>query len=228
MKNLKQQILHSDLIVELIKTRQVLAIYLGGSRLNNLDSPESDYDIIVITSNEELCNHDKKIIPLNIRAHIFIAPITRMISLIKHSSSYTNIKDARNLLETILLQEEEFIYLTKRFKNFRDTLLKYRDTIIKLSLEKIVYSLYTQIAFPITKYYKKYYHFLTYYYMLENFKSLNSYLLSEEQVENVLHIKENSIISNEFLSCLDSYNILSNTFMFTNCDHIYKEVQKYE
>ena len=86
MDNIKK-ILYSDVIVELIMSTKVLAIFLGGSRLYNLNSPESDYDIIIITSDDRLGNYNKQVIDLPFNAHIFINPISKIIQSIKDNKS---------------------------------------------------------------------------------------------------------------------------------------------
>ncbi len=225
---LKNKILYSNLITELILTNNVLAIYLGGSRFYNLDSSESDYDIIVISKGNSLLNYNKTKLILNdkdIKIHIAIQPINSLLDLIKSPNNKGAFKINKGLIELLMGLDNKLIYSTQKFTSLHNILIKYNKELTYLALSNCIQNLKGRITLPVKGYNKIYYHYLVMYFLFKNFKELNTLVLTTKQKEIITKFKYTKIIPMELYSALD---LTINTLYCYDYSKIYKEVKVYE
>ncbi len=226
-EELKKKILYSDLIVDLITTTKVYCIYLGGSRLLNLETPTSDYDIILVTDDATLYNYNKKCIPLeDLKVHIHIQSLQKIIQLIKNPTKPSDFHTTLALID--LLSDKYFLYKSPKFTNLEQSLLKYKEALMCLALEKKVNFLYHRILNPAISYAKVHYHFLLSYLMLDNFKKTKQAVLTEDQKKSLINFKQQRLITPLFTDRY--YKFKPGYYLSINYNYspVYKEVKKYE
>lgn len=228
-EELKRKIFYSDIIIKLITTNKVLAIYLGGSRLLGLDSPESDYDIVVITKDNSLNNFQKHYIPVeNYTIHIMIHPIQGAINLIKQPKRLEGFHNSLVLIDSILCPEELFIYKTPEFKHFQQVVHNNKEALTILCLEARLNAIANTIGFPLTKYNKKYYHYLLLNFLLENFLATKELYFSQKQKDILKTFKSTQVIPAIFYEKLANrtpHKYFTSRYTY---DSIYNEVKRYE
>jgi len=225
----KRLILYSNTITDLILTNKIIGIYLGGSRLFYLDSPESDYDIIVITKDDSLFNYQsvKLNIP-NYNIHLHINSIKQWVNTIKNPKELTSYNSNKLTYEVFYVQPSEIIYDTPSFKDLRNIISKHLTPLCILALENSYNNLYNRINYPIIKYSKIYYHYLLVYFLLETFKKTGVLHLLPQQRSVLLELKTTQIIPSIFHEILKyPYPFKYFTSMYSY-EEIYKEVKKYE
>ena len=207
--SLKSKVLYSDLITELIKSGNVLAIYEGGSRFYNLDSSESDYDIIIISKPSSLLNYNNTAVHLQgYNMHLAISPIDTILANIKEPLKIKGFKSNKSLLEILHLQDEHLLYSSSTFKSFLTIMNKYNKQLTILALENLLTTIYNRISFPIKHYEKKLYHYMVKYYLLQNYLISEDFYLTVEQQKLISTIKENRLISHELVSILNNASSL--------------------
>lgn len=228
-EELKNKILYSDIILELIQTHKVIAIYLGGSRLLGLDSPNSDYDIVVLTKDNSLNNYQKRLIPIEgYRIHTHINPIQNVIKLIKHPETLNGYHDSLIILDAILYKNKDMIYSTSKAKALRDSILKHKEALVVLCLEARLNAIYNTISFPIYHYNKRYYHYLLMHYLLHNFITTKQLHLTPNQIKILKDFKSNRVIPASFYESLKSrypHKYFTSTYKY---EEAYKEMKQYE
>lgn len=228
-EELKKKILYSNTILELLRTHKVIAIYLGGSRLFNLDSPNSDYDIIVITKDDSLNNHQYEHIPLDgYRIHLMIHPIQNILELIKNPKSLNGYHNSMVILDSIMCNDNNIIYCTKKFKSIKETILKHQEAITILCIEARLNAIYNTIQIPIINYNKKYYHYLLMYYLLNNFINSKQLHLTQSQMQLLKDFKTNRVIPSAFYESLKNrypHKYFTSKYSY---EDIYKEMKQYE
>lgn len=229
-EDLKNRILYSNELTDLILTGNVLGIYIGGSRLYNLETPDSDYDIIVVVNNSYLINFNKK--PLSgikdYKVHMHINPIDSIIDTLKTPTFIPNINYIGFLLDSFLLTEETILYSTTQFIDLINLFNKHKESLTILALEKILNNLTNRVIKPITNYNKLYYRILFTYFLLYNYIERNTIEFTKAQKDILLVMKTNHIIHPiiyEVLENLKPHNFYTNKYSY---DAIYQEVLKYE
>lgn len=229
LQELKNKILYSDLITYLIKTNKIICIYLGGSRLYNLDSPESDYDIIVITKDNSLINHQRKVLYINdLKIHLSIQHILDIINAIKNPKEIISYNINSFILDCLVLTEDNLIYSTKDYLYLHNVFIKYKEPLTILALENKLNSLYNKIYLPINTYKKVYYYYLLNYFLLNNFKEFNNIFLTDIQIDILFKTKTSKMVSPLIYSALKEFKIYKYYTNSYNYSSIYKEVKKYE
>jgi predicted nucleotidyltransferase len=229
MDNLKSKILYSEIISTLIQTSKVLAVYLGGSRLLGLDSPESDYDIIVIAEDNSLNNYQRASIPLdNYKVHVHIHSFENVISLIANPLLLDGFQNCLVLIDSILLDDSNLIYISKKYEKIKHIILKYKEPLTVLCLETRLNAIYNTISYPIVRYNKRYYHYLLMYFLLTNFIKDKKLFLTEAQTITLKEFKSKAIIPAIFKECLNHSKPHKYYTSLYNYIPIYKEMKLYE
>lgn len=227
--SLKKKILYSDVITQLIISKNVLAIYLGGSRLYGLDSPESDYDIIVISKPNTLFNFNRKRLDIGgFKMHILICPIDLVLDTIKNYSDTTGFQPTKTLLDILYGVNDFIVYSTPAFNHIKNVVLKHYDAIAALALENNILNMLSRISFPITKYHKIYYHWLLTIFMFDNFKKNNSLTLTSTQKKLLVDIKASQALPPILYESFKTTKHFKQLTYLYNYKDIYKEVSKYE
>lgn len=206
-EDLKNKILYSNLITELILTNKILYIYLGGSRLLGLETSSSDYDIIIIAKDDSLYNYRRTKLEIgDYHIHIEIISIEAVLNMIKYPEDTHGFRASLTLYDLLILPKECFIYENRCFKHFNNTILKYKEELIYLALFQKLNSLYHKIFTPFLTYHKAHYHFLATYYMIENLKENNLVTLKDSQKAYLKNMKENKILSATFINIYNNFN----------------------
>jgi predicted nucleotidyltransferase len=229
-EDLKNRILYSEELTDLILTNNVLGIYLGGSRLYNLESPDSDYDIVVIVNNHHLANFNRKHIASikDYKVHMQINPLTSIVELLKNPIIIPNFNHISFVLDSFVLSEEAILYSTLEFKSLLNIFNTNKQCLSVLVLEKILNNLTNRVIKPIKKYHKLYYRILFTYYLLQNCVTDNYLGFTEIQKDILVHMKTNHILPiqvYEVIENLKPHNFYSCKYSY---DSIYQEVKDYE
>ena len=122
MNDLKNKLLNNTLIKELISDSDTLAIYLGGSRLLNLELSGSDYDIIVVSKNKAILSLFGAKIDVFEGNTIHIQP-TYFYNILKaFNNPYENMKAIEALcLLQFILPEVDYIYQSEEHIAIKNT-----------------------------------------------------------------------------------------------------------
>ena len=226
---LKQKIFYSEVINKLLCTTKVLAIYLGGSRLLGLDSPNSDYDIVVITKDNTLNNYQRRPLHIdNLNIHLHIQSLKVAVPLIKYPKTLKGFETCLMLIDILECPEEMFLYKSKAFETLRESLKPYREPLIILCLETRLNGLYNKIHRPIVRFSKVHYHYLLTHFMLNNFLETKEFMLTYQQATILKAFKTTGTITPAFMDSLNNrYPHKYFTSKYTYED-IYKEVKLYE
>jgi hypothetical protein len=228
-EELKKKILTSNLITSLITSNNVIAIYLGGSRLLQLDSPESDYDIVVLTKNKSLLNYQGT--PLHIDdyiMHLNITSLTSVLEAIKNPLTLTAFNTNLALASLFLLSDEFIIYKTSKFIKLKDAVVPYIKPLGILSLENILNILINKMPTEYLMYTKNYFYYLTTYFQLNNLLETNKIYLTEAQRNTLIKLKTTRRIPEVLILAIENrYPHKYFTSQYSYSD-IYKELKKYE
>lgn len=228
-EELKKKILTSNLITSLITSNNVIAIYLGGSRLLHLDSPESDYDIVVLTKNKSLLNYQG--VPLHIDdyiIHLEITSVKSAIDIIKNPLMLSSFKTSDSILSLFLLSDEFIIYKTQGFIQLKNAVLHYIKPLGILALENTLNILINRISTERLIYTKNMYYYLTAHFLLTNLLATNKIYLTENQRNTLIKLKTTKRIPEVLrLAIYNRYPHKYFTSQYSYSD-IYKELKKYE
>lgn len=228
LSEIKKEILYSKEISNLIYSGAVDLICFGGSRALSLDTPQSDYDICILL-NKPIDIDTNNFIPLEIpskvHVHYKVTTISDLLSNIEKRYSI-DAKHYWNLLCLCLLNEDLLIYKSPLIQNFLDTVNKYFKPLFILSLEKLLENCYTWLNAkrPFKRYYKAMYHYLSFYYLLNNYIRNNSIEYTYNQKLSLLTIKETKQTPKDFLKLYTSTNSLDKYSCIYNYKSIIKEL----
>lgn len=223
MNDLKNKLLNNNLIKELIADSNTLAIYLGGSRLLNLELSKSDYDIIVVSK-------DKAILGLfGAKIDVFEAndihlQTTYFSNILKaFNNSYENMKATEALcLLQFIWPEVDYIYQSEEYVAIKDILNNHYIKLCWLCLENLLDALDKP---EINKrYIKSSYHYVCFDYILSNFILTNTLLLTSEQKEILKTIKVTRKVPIEVIDSLANNCIRRHLFYYEQYKEIYQEV----
>lgn len=227
-KDLKNKILYSDTITELITSNKAIAIYLGGSRLEGLDSPESDYDIVVLGLTDDVyCYRNKTIIIDDLKIHIQPGNIRYFIDLLNTPLETTSIWNSQFVLDFLLLKEDNLLYTTTTYNKLKQCFNKYSTEYTLFAFDKISQVLKNNIRPPFIRYSKTIYILAKYILLLTEYLNSKTLNLSKEDREYLINIKVNKELPKDIFihyEKLKSSNYYS--FMF-DYNMLYNEVIKY-
>ena len=136
LEQIKKEILYSKEISNLIYSGVVELVILGGSRIINLDSPSSDYDVIVYVNSGP--THNQKdwtwfTIPTSNRVHYKLVSINNMLTDLS-SDNVIDMSYYYNLLHLTLvsIQEDFIIYKRPTLNSFLTCIKSYSKPLIFL------------------------------------------------------------------------------------------------
>jgi hypothetical protein len=223
MNDLKNKLLNNNLIKELIADSNTLAIYLGGSRLLNLELSESDYDIIVVSKDKAILGLFGAKIDVSEIDNIHLQTVYFYNILKAFNNSYENMKatDALCLLQFIL-PEIDYIYQSEEYITIKDIFNSHYIKLCWLCLENLLDAL--DKPEQNKKYIKSNYHYVCFNYILSNFILTNNLLLTSEQKENLKTIKAIRKVPIEIIESLDNSIIRRHLFYYEHYKEIYQEV----
>ena len=220
---LKDKLLNNQLIKELIADSNTLAIYLGGSRLLNLELSESDYDIIVVSKNKEIWGLFGAEVDSYEASDIHLQTVYFYNILKAFNNSHENMKATEALcLLQFIWPEVDYIYQSKEYIAIRNIFNNYYAKICWLCLENLLDAL--EQPGQNKKYMKSNYHYVCFSYILSNFILTNTLLLTPAQKENLKLIKIMRKVPTEIIDSLD-VSIIKRHLFYDNCyKEIYQEV----
>lgn len=223
MNDLKNKLLNNNLIKELIADSNTLAIYLGGSRLLNLELSESDYDIIVVSKNKAILSLFGAKIDVFESNTIHIQPAYFYNILKAFNNPYENMKATEALcLLQFILPEVDYIYQSEEHSVIKNTFNSHYMKLCWLCLENLLDAL--DKPKQNRKYIKSNYHYVCFNYMLSNFTLTNNLFLTSEQKEILKTIKATRKIPIEIIESLVNNIIRRHLFYYEQYKEIYQEV----
>ena len=195
---LKQAILHSDIITEIIANNKAIAIYLGGSRLEGLDSSDSDYDIVVLGTNDDVyCYKNKTIVIGDYNINLQTSNINYFIELLKKPWETTSIWNCQYVLDFLLLTDDKMLYSTSYYQSLKAAFKNMKGQITVFAFDKIFQTLRRKIAPPFTTYSKKYYVLIKYCYFLNAFIRSGTLKLTAFEQVSLITIRTDKILPSD-------------------------------
>ena len=126
-KEFIERLKNSKFLETIKKDREIICIYLGGSRSNGLGTEESDYDLVIITTKEE-----QEEIPLRLSyedksVHWYYRSLHQMVLGVSHQW-YTRLFyiSAINLYNF----EQNLIYVNEKYQSLFDFIIKNKKEIM--------------------------------------------------------------------------------------------------
>ena len=220
---LKNILLNNQIIKDLITNNNTLAIYLGGSRLLNLELSGSDYDIIVVSK-------EKAIMELN-GAHLGIYSNNKVhiqsicfYDIIKNLNMPNENPRAVQMLCLLqfLLDDIDYLYQSEEYKSIQNILKKYYDKLCYFCLEKLLENLGKPQINSI--YLKSDYHYICFDFMLSNYKKYKKLTLTSEQKDQIKLIKETRKVPAKIIDTLEKRTFKQYQFYYKDYKEIYQEV----
>ena len=220
---LKNKLLNNTLIKELISDSDTLAIYLGGSRLLNLELSGSDYDIIVVSKNKAILSLFGAKIDVSDTSDIHLQTVYFYNILRAFDNSYENMKAAEALcLLQFILPEVDYIYQSEEYLAIKNIFNSHYIKLCWLCLENLLDAL--DKPKQNRKYIKSNYHYVCFNYILSNFTLTNNLFLTLEQKEILKTIKATRKIPAEIIESLVNNIIRRHLFYYEQYKEIYQEV----
>ena len=206
LKDIQEKILYSDEITNLIQSKDIECVFFGGSSLEQLESPESDYNIILISSGNFNPTLNKRYFYLNHASLNINKPV--QITLYFLESLFEVLNNPYSLFEyshyeilksLLLLSKEHLLYCSPKFLTFLIKLQNYREALITLATEGSLHSVKDALSKTLPIEYNKniYYFYKAYYYWL-NFKKSNRLFLTETQSKDLKLLKNSKTIPASF------------------------------
>lgn len=194
----KNIILYSNEITDLIQQKKIECIFLGGSSLEKLESSESDYNVIVITSDEyyntvykEDLFSSYKWLRFPKTVQITICNLSHLFNLIHRSPSSYNRYAYEQIKYLLLLKEEDILFASKKFKNFYREIQKFKEPLGAFCLESSLHASKDLLLNDLLLHYNKnIYNFYKALYYWNNFLNTNDIFLTEEQKRFLINLKE--------------------------------------
>ena len=222
---IKNKILYSNEVTELITKYKADLIFLGGSRLLGLETSEenTDYDVIAIGNYNLSYWNFKDINISNIKAHVKSHNILSCINAIDKSVT-ANTSDYWFLMSVPFLNNTT-LYTKSTATPILNLLNTYKKELCILGLEGMLYNIKRDLLSKVLyKYEKAIYHFYTFYLLLENIELHNSYEYTTEQKEFLLDLKINKYIPKGFIELLHSLKTVNPYSWRYNYSKIKREV----
>ena len=214
---------NNTLISQLIEDKDVLAIYLGGSRLLNLELSESDYDIIVVSKNKAILEHYGAYLAEleGCRTHIIPVYFNDIIKKLNTPEENLNASHALCLLQ-FLWSDKNYIYQSDEYKSIKAILNNYYDKLCYFCLEKLLEILIKPNSNNL--YVKSDYHYVCFEFLLSNFEKENKLFLTAEQKEQLKEIKQSRKVNSEILTLLPDRIFKQYQLWYKYYQEIYQEV----
>ena len=227
-KTLKEKILYSDLITELITTKKAIAIYLGGSRLEGLDHPESDYDIVVLGLTDDIyCYKDRRLYIDDLKIQIQASNIMGYIELLNKPVETKHPWNIQYVLDFLLLTEDNLLYKSKTYIELSKVFKEHSRDLTLFAFDKIFQMLNKKIEPPFCYYSKAIYAFYKYSFMVEEYLKNNTIVLPEEKRKELLNIKINKVIPKSIFTYYDNKPPINYYSIGVEYQKLYEEVKTY-
>lgn len=220
---LKNKILNNTLIKELISDPNTLAVYLGGSRLLNLELSNSDYDIIVVSKNKAIQGLFGAYIEEFEQNTIHLQTVYFYNILKALDNSNENMKsiEALSLLQFIW-PDIDYLYRSEEYKLLQTIFNKHYSKLCILSLENLLDSL--SKPEKTNNYTKSKYHYICFNFILNNYKLTDRLFLTNSQKELLKQIKSTKVIPTNVLDSLVTRNSRQHLFYYNYYKEVYQEV----
>lgn len=223
MNELKNKILNNDLIKQVIADKDTLAIYLGGSRLLNLELSTSDYDIILVSKNKAILG----LFGVNLevfegsKVHIQSICFSDIIKNLKAPNENVKAVQALCLLQ-FLWQDIDYLYQSEEHKAIQNILKNHYDKLCYFCLEKLLESLEKPQVNIL--YLKSDYHYICFDFMLANYEETKQLFLTLNQKEQIKLIKKNKKVPIQIIELLKNRTFKQYQFYYKDYEKIYQEV----
>ena len=132
MDNIMHEFMTSSFYKELFNEKEIIMIYIGGSRSTDILDNNSDYDIVILTYDNDYHNVNKYAYILyknNIKIHWYYDPINELFNIINHDCIY-GCMQIKNLRDDIVL------YKNPKYNDIIDNLIKIKDDLSHISCYK--------------------------------------------------------------------------------------------
>lgn len=214
---------NNALITQLIEDKDVLAIYLGGSRLLNLELSESDYDIIVVSKNKAILEHYGAYLGQINGCNAHVIPVYFYDVVKKLNMPEENLKASQALcLLQFLWTDTDYIYQSDEYKCIKNILNNYYNKLGYFCLEKLLEILIKPNSDNL--YIKADYHYVCFEFLLSNFEKDNRLFLTNEQKEQLKTTKKLRKVNREILALLPDRLFKQYQLWYRNYQEIYQEV----
>ena len=213
LEQFKQELLRTKEIASLIYSGIVELIIVGGSRILSLESSSSDYDVVVFVkpSGTQISWTDIQLTSFN-KVHYRTVSIRNMLLDMTNYDTAIDYRHYYNLLHLTLstLKTDYIIYSSKSIETFLASIRYNAKALIGISLEKLLYTCRSSLisARPLKVYSKTIYHFLSFYYLLNNYIKMDLLGYTQEQTNTLLDVKISKTIPTGFIDTLKVSNII--------------------
>ena len=217
-----QEVLNNDIIKQLIQDTDTLAIYLGGSRLLDLELPKSDYDIIVISKNKAILGlFGESLSGLSINAHLQTIYFKKAIEWLQ--MPFENAKDIHMLcLFQMMWPDVLYFYKSSEFIAIQEVVNSHRNEMIYFCLEQLL----SALDYPTVNksYIKAHYHYICFKLILDNYIHFNELFLTSEQRAALVNLKLIRKIPKELLDSISEQIFKQYQLYYYKYIKIYQEV----
>ena len=220
---LKNKILNNQLIKELIADPNTLSIYLGGSRLLNLELSTSDYDIIVVSKDKAIQGLFGAYIEEFEQNTIHLQTVYFYNILKAFDNPYENMKSMEALcLLQFIWPNVDYIYQSEEHKLLQNIFKKHYAKVCLLSLENLLDSL----AKPEKNkhFTKSNYHYVCFENIFNNYQLTNELFLTDSQKRTLKRIKGIRKVPECVRASLKVRNSRQHLFYYDYYKEVYQEV----
>lgn len=219
----KNKILYSNEITSLIKDKKAECVFIGGSNPEGLESPESDYNIIVILNDVTLpvvqtnnLFENRRWVKVDKPVQVVVYNLCDILSVIKNAAPVYDYYVYEQLKSLLFLKEENILYSTENFKVFLNEFQYYKKPLGYLCLEGSLHAtkklLLNDLLVQYTKNIYLFYKALHYWH---NFKSKEDFLLTPKQKRMLIDLKVTKEVPKNIYVVLKSihpYSICANPY----------------
>lgn len=229
LTQLKKELLNHKDIINLIYYGKVDLILVGGSRILSLDSPSSDCDIIIFTKNMGTHAQNEWVkfeLPSFKNIHYKLVSIENILKEV--SEEYT--KDYLQYFNLFhlclgLAKPDTIIYQRPFVKYFLNTIQQNLKPLICLSLSKLLEYSRAGISLSFNRYQKSVYHYLSFYYLINNYITTSTLEYTQEQKDLLINCKTSKKIPSDFEKLFtESHTVGKYTCMYSYND-LWKELK---
>lgn len=221
--SIRSKILYSNEITSLIKDKNAECIFIGGSNPEGLESPESDYNIIVILNDVTLpvvqtnnLFEKRRWIKIDKPVQVVVYNLCDILSTIKNAAPLYDYYIYEQLKSLLFLKEENILYSTERFKVFLNKFQCYKKPLGYLCLEGSLHAAKKLILNDLLiQYTKNIYLFYKALHYWNNFKSKEDFLLSPKQKRMLIDLKVTKEVPKNIYVVLKSihpYSVYTNPY----------------
>lgn len=230
----RNKILYSNEITSLIKDNKAECVFIGGSNPEGLESPDSDYNIIVILNDVTLpivqtnnLFEKRRWVKIDKPVQVVVYNLCDILNIIKNAAPVYDYYAYEQLKSLLFLKEEYILYSTEKFKVFLNEFQCYKKPLGYLCLEGSLHAakklLLNDLLIQYTKNIYLFYKALHYW---NNFKSKEDFLLTPKQKRMLIDLKVTKEVPKNIYVVLKSihpYSICANPY---NYDTIREELRE--